>query len=200
MGFSRQEYWSGLPFLPPGDFPKPQIEPGSPVLQADSLPTELQGKPSAPLRLLKRKSHWCEGREGCRCSGSSRTAPTSRPCASCFNPEHTPTEHFLPRVYRRGSWGSRWTCLRPKSWKRMSPSQVGHISTPVFFLLNIKTTPALKLPIQWHLEKNRKGLQFMATEVKKASNPFKLWFMKFYMLIQEVLWYRKQLFCSYLSS
>ena len=45
MGFSRQEYWSGLPFPSPGDLPDPGIEPGSPELQADSLPTELRGKP-----------------------------------------------------------------------------------------------------------------------------------------------------------
>ena len=37
MGFSRQEYWSGLPFPSPGDLPNPGIEPGSPTLQADSL-------------------------------------------------------------------------------------------------------------------------------------------------------------------
>ena len=43
--FSRQEYWSGLPFPSPGDLPNPRIEPGSPALQADSLPTELPGKP-----------------------------------------------------------------------------------------------------------------------------------------------------------
>ena len=41
MGFSRKEYWSGLPFPPPGDLPNPGIKPGSPALQADSLPTEL---------------------------------------------------------------------------------------------------------------------------------------------------------------
>ena len=41
MGFSRQEYWSGLPFPSPGDLPSPGIEPRSPALQADSLPTEL---------------------------------------------------------------------------------------------------------------------------------------------------------------
>ena len=41
MGFSRQEYWSGLPFPSPGDFPNPGIEPWSPALQADSLLTEL---------------------------------------------------------------------------------------------------------------------------------------------------------------
>ena len=44
MGFSRQEYRSWLPFPSPGDLPDPGIEPGSPALQADSLPTELQGK------------------------------------------------------------------------------------------------------------------------------------------------------------
>ena len=43
--FSRQEYWSGLPFPSSGDLPDPGIEPRSPALQADSLPTELQGKP-----------------------------------------------------------------------------------------------------------------------------------------------------------
>ena len=47
MGFSRQEYWSGLPFLSPGDLPDPGIEPVSPALQADSLLTELQGKQEA---------------------------------------------------------------------------------------------------------------------------------------------------------
>ena len=45
VGFSRQEYWSGLPFPSPGDLPNPGIEPGSLALQADSLPNELQGKP-----------------------------------------------------------------------------------------------------------------------------------------------------------
>ena len=45
MEFSRQESWSGLPFPSPGDLPDPGIEPGSPALQADSLLTELRGKP-----------------------------------------------------------------------------------------------------------------------------------------------------------
>ena len=45
MGFSRQEYWRGLPFPSPGDLPSPGLEPRSPALQADSLPTELLGKP-----------------------------------------------------------------------------------------------------------------------------------------------------------
>ena len=41
MGFSRQEYWSGLPFPSPGDLPDPGNKPRSPALQTDSLPTEL---------------------------------------------------------------------------------------------------------------------------------------------------------------
>ena len=38
MGFTKQEYWSGLPSPPPGDLPDPGMEPMSPALQADSLP------------------------------------------------------------------------------------------------------------------------------------------------------------------
>ena len=45
MGFSRQEYWSGLPFPSPGGLPDPGIEPRSPTLQADALTTEPSGKP-----------------------------------------------------------------------------------------------------------------------------------------------------------
>ena len=45
MGFSRQEYWSGLPCPPPGDLPDPGMEPGSPALHEDSLPLVLLGEP-----------------------------------------------------------------------------------------------------------------------------------------------------------
>ena len=51
LGFSRQEYWSGLPFPSPGDLPNPGIKPGSPVLQADALPSEPPGKPQIMLDL-----------------------------------------------------------------------------------------------------------------------------------------------------
>ena len=47
MGFSRQESWSGLPFPSPEDLPDPGIEPGSPTVQADSLPSE----PCLPFHL-----------------------------------------------------------------------------------------------------------------------------------------------------
>ena len=45
MGFSRQGYWRGLPFPSPGDLPNPGIEPGSPILLSDALPSEPPGKP-----------------------------------------------------------------------------------------------------------------------------------------------------------
>ena len=43
-GILQPGYWSGQPFLSPGDLPNPGIEPGSPALQTDSLPTEVSGK------------------------------------------------------------------------------------------------------------------------------------------------------------
>ena len=54
MGFSRQEYWSGLPFLSPEDLPDSGIEPGSPTLQAEALASEPPGKPSQPQYSLER--------------------------------------------------------------------------------------------------------------------------------------------------
>ena len=52
MELSRQEYWSGLPFPSPGDLPNPGIKHRSPALQADSLPSELPGKPSTLMLYL----------------------------------------------------------------------------------------------------------------------------------------------------
>ena len=74
MGFSRQEYWSGLPFPSPGDLPNPGIEPGSPALQADALANQItlsklqvcvsykSGKrPHCPQILSRRVSvHWLQ--------------------------------------------------------------------------------------------------------------------------------------------
>ena len=52
MRFSRQEYWSGLPFPSPEDLPDTGIEPGFPALQADALPSEPPGKPLVSTRGL----------------------------------------------------------------------------------------------------------------------------------------------------
>ena len=50
MEFSKQEYWSGLPFPSPGDIPDPGVEPRSPTLQADALLSEPSGKPVGLLK------------------------------------------------------------------------------------------------------------------------------------------------------
>ena len=55
MEFSRQEYWSGLPFPSPGDLPNPGMAPGSPTLQADALPSEPPGKPVDMSKFLNQK-------------------------------------------------------------------------------------------------------------------------------------------------
>ena len=66
MGFSRQEYWSGLPLPSPGDLPDPGIKPRSPTPQADALPSEPPGKPARGqvnttalvLRLTTKFTNW----------------------------------------------------------------------------------------------------------------------------------------------
>ena len=67
MEFSRQEYWSGLPFLSPGDLPNPGFEPRSPTLQADTLPlvqlfgTLWTAAHQAPLSMgFSRQEYWSE--------------------------------------------------------------------------------------------------------------------------------------------
>ena len=57
IGFPRQEYWSGLPFLPPGDLPRAGIEPVSPVLAGGFFTTELPGKLMFGY-ILKKKKWW----------------------------------------------------------------------------------------------------------------------------------------------
>ena len=57
MEFSRQEYWSGLPFPSPGDLPHPGIEPVSPTLEADALPSEPPGKPDPTCCNSKKKKN-----------------------------------------------------------------------------------------------------------------------------------------------
>ena len=57
MEFSRQEHWSGLPFCSQGDLPDPEIELGSPALQADSLPSEPPGKPGISRLIFLRSCY-----------------------------------------------------------------------------------------------------------------------------------------------
>ena len=64
MGFFRQEYWRGLPFLSPGDLPNPGIEPTSPAFQTDALPSEPLGKPFATAQRDPNKNHPVEHNVG----------------------------------------------------------------------------------------------------------------------------------------
>ena len=59
VGFSRQEYWSGLPFPSPGDLPDPGIEPGAPALEADAL-TSFLLKAKAICFYLLEFSNYCQ--------------------------------------------------------------------------------------------------------------------------------------------
>ena len=58
MGFSRQEYWSGLLFPSAEDLPDPGIEPGSSALYTDALPSEPQGKPTLLIKHLANTDHF----------------------------------------------------------------------------------------------------------------------------------------------
>ena len=59
MRFSKQEYWSGLPFPSPGDLPDPRIECRSPAMQADSLPFELTEElRKTKIYLCQRLEYW----------------------------------------------------------------------------------------------------------------------------------------------
>ena len=69
MGFSRQEYWSGLPFPSPGDLLDPGIELRPPVLHADSLPTELQGKLFLYAEYIFQNARLDETQAGIKISG-----------------------------------------------------------------------------------------------------------------------------------
>ena len=81
MGFSRQEYWSGLPFPSPGDLPSPGLQPRSPALQADSLPTGLLGKPWKLLKYTQDPSWsghlWQTGSEAVSQNHHLRENPTA---------------------------------------------------------------------------------------------------------------------------
>ena len=59
MEFSRQEYWCGLPFPSPGDLPNPGIEPGSPALRADALPSEPPGNTNIIGDIVLDKRYMC---------------------------------------------------------------------------------------------------------------------------------------------
>ena len=102
MGFSRQEYWRGLPFLPPGDLPDPGIEPKFPTLRADALPSEPPGKPSNTMDCYKK----------CHSPWPSNLLPSLQPkYMAPLNSPHkrkrVPEKHLFLLYWRRQSL---WLC------------------------------------------------------------------------------------------
>ena len=106
MGFSRQEYWSGLPFPSPGDLPDPGIKPGSPALQAESVPYVHQG--SIVLNGFNPNSEfgtnsWLSGKESvCNAGDPNSISGSGRsPGKGNGNPfQHSRLENFMDR----GAW------------------------------------------------------------------------------------------------
>ena len=98
--FSRQEYWSGLPFPSPGDLPNPGIKPGSPTLRADTLPSEPQPAcNSGDLGLIPGLG---------RSPGEGNSYPLQYSC--------------LENSMERGAW---WAPVRPLQYSCLENSTIG---------------------------------------------------------------------------
>ena len=84
-GFSRQESWSGLPFPSPADLPEPGIKPGSPALQADSLPFELFYKKEETGKAVRRVQQDQSPHQGALCAmkEESPNGTSGKPEGSC---------------------------------------------------------------------------------------------------------------------
>ena len=125
MGFSRQEYWSGLPFPSPGDLPDPESEPMSPALQTDALPSEPPGKGpteggSAPFLLA---SGVCV----LSCFSCVRLCNPMDCSPSAASVHGILQARILEWVAMPASRGSSW----PRDWTRVSqsPASAGGLFT-----------------------------------------------------------------------
>ena len=91
MGFSRHEYWSGLPFPSPGGLPDPGIEPGSPALRADTLPSAPAGKSIQGVVIVTIKCILCSVSFRLLKSGDFPGGPVVKtPCFECRGLEFDP--------------------------------------------------------------------------------------------------------------
>ena len=89
MGFSRQEYWSGLPFPSPGDLSDPGIKPRSPAFQEDALPSEPRGKPPPAQCLVQNHDSLLPG----RLQGAEDADPPLLPLQQSQTVKPNPSEH-----------------------------------------------------------------------------------------------------------
>ena len=114
MGFSRQGYWSGLPFPSPGDLPDPGIETRSPALQADSLRSEPPGKPESHRDKGDDGTHWflCQG-ESCVLWHREAGSPVRE------RPFRAPTQLFWPISPEQGDQSSNSLM---ETWERRAGS------------------------------------------------------------------------------
>ena len=110
MGFSRQEYWCGLPFPSSRDLPDPGIEPMSPTLQVDSLPSELPGK---PIQVRAPSFEW-------------------GPMLSSRQPPHPPDDYFMPSFPSTMQKTPVWEAPR-SSWVGKTRWRRERLPTPVFW-------------------------------------------------------------------
>ena len=105
MRFSRQECWSRLPFPSPGDLPDPGIEPGSPTLRADSLPSEPNKRCSKAHSGHLLQSVWGTGSDFIELGGSS----DGRVCLQWWRPRFDPWVGKIP--WRRNGNPLQHSCL-----------------------------------------------------------------------------------------
>ena len=116
MGFSRQEYWSGLPFPSPGDLSHPGIESRSLTLQADSLLTELWGKPRSGIAGSKDK---------CTCISVAAAAKSLQSCPTLCDPiDGSPPGSPVPGILqaRTLEWVASSFSMKVKSESEVAQS------------------------------------------------------------------------------
>ena len=98
MGFSRQEYWSELPFPSPGDLPDPGIEPRSPALQADALTSEPPGKP---------KGNYKQGEKTAFRLGGNNSKQSNRQRINLKNIQAIPAAQFQKKKMSQSNSGPK---------------------------------------------------------------------------------------------
>ena len=118
VGFSRQEYWSRLPFPSPGDLTDPEIELGSPALQADSLPSEPPGKPISELGYQHNTEvrRVCSSRGEVNCLLKSEASPIfPKPLLLPNHDPPYPTDRGLSHEWGEGAELPNLAALTPTS-------------------------------------------------------------------------------------
>ena len=123
MEFSRQDYWSGLPFPSPEDLPNPGIKLWSPALQADSLPIELQGSPWG-------HQHNCSLSCLCMYTGKYQLSSVAQSCPTLCDPMNCSTPGFPVHHHS-------WILLKLMTIQSVTPSNHLTLCRPLLLLPSI---------------------------------------------------------------